>query len=189
MHAKTLSVAVFLGLLLLCAGQARATHDLLNQHPVAKIVGPVTIQVGNIVVMDGSSSYDPDDRYIEFHWSMVSKPQNSRATLSRTNGPVISFTADVVGNYIVGLQVQDPHGNSTYTMGAVSAIGPPIIIDITHVARILDKSYNRRLDDEEILEAMRFWILAIPLGTSNLWIGDLEMGKLLEMWANETPIP
>jgi hypothetical protein len=189
MRFRTASAALFIGLLTLCFGQARASHDQLNQHPVAKIIAPVTIQVGNIVVMDGSQSFDPDDRYVEFYWSMVAKPAGSRATLSRISGPVISFTTDRVGNYILGLQVQDPHGNSTYTMASVSALGPPIIIDVTHIARVLDTNYNRRLDDQEVLEAMRFWILAIPLGTSNLWIGDLEVLKIVELWSNETPLP
>ncbi|MBI3461216.1 hypothetical protein HY009_09830 [Candidatus Acetothermia bacterium] len=191
MHARVFAGAIFIGLLVLCFGQAQASHDQTNQHPVAKIVGPTIIQVGNIVVLDASQSYDPDpnDRYLEFHWSLVSKPEGSRATLSRTNGPVISATTDVVGNYIFGLTVQDPHGNSTYTLTSVSAIGPPIFIDVTQIARILDTNYNRRLDDEEMLQAMRVWILAIPLGTSDTWLGDLEMTKLLQMWADETLIP
>jgi hypothetical protein len=156
---------------------------------VAKIVAPTVVQVGQIVVFDASASYDPDDRFLEFHWSLVSKPAGSRATLSFTTGPVVSLTADRVGNYIVGLQVNDYHGNTTYTMASTSAIGPPVIIDVTVLARILDRNYNRRLDDEEVLEAMRVWILAIPLGSSNRWIGDLEMLRLINLWASQAELP
>lgn len=66
------------------------------------------VQVGSIIQLDGSASYDEDGHVpLTYTWSILEKPGTSNATLSDTNAPAPRFTADANGDYQLQLVVQD----------------------------------------------------------------------------------
>lgn len=73
-----------------------------SKNPVA-ILDPESAQVriGSVVAIDGSYSYDPQDKALTYAWEITSKPNGSAATLSSATASAVSFTADKGGYYTV----------------------------------------------------------------------------------------
>lgn len=78
-----------------------------NSTPIADAGADQTVLVGNIVSLDGSNSSDSDQDLLSFSWSQSSVPAGSQVAL---NNPQISqpqFTADVAGDYLLTLIIND----------------------------------------------------------------------------------
>src|SRR5262249_45631053 len=58
-------------------------------------------------VLDGAGSTDADGNSLTFHWSFVSRPAGSIATLSDPGAVRPTFQADKAGSYVVQLIVND----------------------------------------------------------------------------------
>lgn len=67
------------------------------------------------VILDGTRSYDPQDRPIIPTWRLVSVPKGSGATLDRADSMEPVFFADLVGEYVIELGVQNDMGRSDLT--------------------------------------------------------------------------
>ena len=66
------------------------------------------VQVGSIIQLDGSASYDEDGHIpLTYTWSILEKPATSNATLSDTHSPTPRLTADANGDYQFQLVVRD----------------------------------------------------------------------------------
>jgi hypothetical protein len=78
-----------------------------NTAPVAEAGTDQTVAVGEVVLLDGSGSFDPDDDPISFSWSIISKPEESLAELDDAAIVNPCFTPDKVGDYVVQLIVND----------------------------------------------------------------------------------
>ncbi len=78
-----------------------------NGVPVADAGTDQSVPVGSSVQLSGSNSSDPDGDPLTYAWRMKSKPNGSAATLATTNGGLAGFQADLVGNYLVELIVDD----------------------------------------------------------------------------------
>ena len=84
-----------------------------NHAPIADAGGDQTVNVGNIVILDGSDSYDPDENYpLAYEWQIISKPSKSTADLSISGSsePIFTFTVDLSGEYTIQLVVRDNLG-------------------------------------------------------------------------------
>jgi len=90
-----------------------AAPPVVNQPPIANAGPNQVVQLGATVTLDGSGSSDPDDDALGYNWSLTSVPAGSGATLSdpMVIGP--NFVADVAGNYVAQLIVNDGEFNST----------------------------------------------------------------------------
>lgn len=80
--------------------------------------GQATLQtsVGYDVVLNGTTSADPDGDPITREWALTSRPVGSAAVLSSTAATVSGFSPDVLGSYVVTLTATDPRGaRSAYT--------------------------------------------------------------------------
>jgi hypothetical protein len=101
------------------------TAEEPNEVPVANAGTTQRVTVGDIVVLDGSASYDPNTPPdpITYQWAFASKPAGSAAAISNPVSVSPSFTADVVGNYEVGLIVND--GSADSSPGFVRVIAEP----------------------------------------------------------------
>ena len=80
--------------------------------PYARAGNDFTIYIGETATLDGSVSNDPDDgpESLSFSWRFVSLPTESELTNedisdSATESPF--FTPDVIGTYVVELEVGD----------------------------------------------------------------------------------
>ncbi|MHC1725307.1 MAG: PKD domain-containing protein [Syntrophobacteraceae bacterium] len=79
----------------------------LNSKPVAEAGPPQTVHVHSPVTLDGSLSSDVDGQPLSYLWAFTSRPPGSNANLTGANTASPTFTADVVGDYIIQLVVSD----------------------------------------------------------------------------------
>jgi chitodextrinase len=83
------------------------TDDGDNTAPVANAGDDATGNVGEVVVLDGSDSYDPDGDPFSHYWEFVSVPATSSTYLINDTREDPSFYADAEGTYVIRLTVDD----------------------------------------------------------------------------------
>jgi hypothetical protein len=71
--------------------------------------------------MDGSASKDSDGGSLTFKWTLIGRPIGSAASLTNPTYPNPKFTADLAGNYVVSLVVNDGKADSTVATVSVTA--------------------------------------------------------------------
>jgi len=84
-----------------------------NTAPVANAGPDQTVAVNASVILDGSASHDADKNALFYQWSLTGKPAGSAATLANATTAMPNFTADVAGQYIGQLIVNDGTASST----------------------------------------------------------------------------
>jgi len=84
------------------------TISTSNTAPVANAGPDQRVARGATVQLDGSGSLDADGTPLSFAWTMLSRPAGSTAALLPGNSVASpTFTADVVGDYVIQLIVND----------------------------------------------------------------------------------
>jgi hypothetical protein len=78
-----------------------------NVKPVADAGGNQVAIVGDLVLLDGSGSYDANLDPLTYSWDMVSIPKGSVAVLSEPLAVAPDFVPDIQGLYLVSLVVND----------------------------------------------------------------------------------
>jgi len=117
----------FIGVLALCAsligcgGGTTTATATTNVAPTANPGPSQNVLVGALVNMDGSASKDPDGGTLTFKWTLIGKPAGSAAKLSNPSYPNPKFTADLAGNYVLSLVVNDGKIDSAVTSVSVTA--------------------------------------------------------------------
>jgi len=86
-----------------------STNDV---PPVANPGPNQTVTAGTLVTLNGSSSTDSDGLPLTYQWALSTTPSGSTAVLTSTNAVSTSFTADLPGNYVAQLIVNDGYLNS-----------------------------------------------------------------------------
>lgn len=81
-----------------------------------------TIEVGEDIILDGSKSSDKDNDKLTYEWLLKEKPPKSNVVLSDPTRLNPKFKADVEGNYIFGLIVNDGKSDSEESTVAVKVI-------------------------------------------------------------------
>lgn len=86
-----------------------------NAAPTAEAGEDQLIHAGTIVNLNGNASSDEDIPAIAlaYAWNFASRPPGSTATLSDADTATPSFTADLLGDYVVELVVTDDGGLSS----------------------------------------------------------------------------
>jgi hypothetical protein len=99
-----------------------AAPPIVNQPPVADAGPNQSVEAGATVTLDGSGSTDPDDDALGYSWSLTTLPEGSSAALSNPMiiGP--SFVADVPGDYVAQLIVNDGEFDSTPDTVMIAAL-------------------------------------------------------------------
>lgn len=105
---------------------------IISTAPMAiASVDKSVVDVGDTVFLDGSNSSDPDGDPLVFNWTFTSIPSGSTAVLDDPTSVFPTFTADVAGNYVVCLSVNDGTVNSApdeITITAEAQIADPILM-------------------------------------------------------------
>jgi len=96
-----------------------------NDPPVAiaAIAGNAqTIDIGKTVTLDGSQSFDPNMDPLTYSWVLV-KPSSSQVNLStKSSSANATFTADLPGDYVATLTVNDGISDSVLTNQSVTRV-------------------------------------------------------------------
>ena len=92
-----------------------------NQAPSAAAGSDQNVTVGASVNLDGSASTDADGDSLSYSWVFNSVPNGSNASLNGADTATPSFIADVAGNYVVALVVNDGQTNSSTDTVTITA--------------------------------------------------------------------
>lgn len=106
----------------LSSAVATVTISSLNLAPTADAGADASAIVGDVVVLDGSGSSDPEFDLLSYSWSITAAPAGSAATLSGANTAFPTFVPDVAGSYTVELVVNDGFVGSAPDVVIISAI-------------------------------------------------------------------
>jgi len=101
------------------------THD---PPPVANPGPAQNVMAGAFVQLNGSGSTNVDGDILTYHWSLISVPTGSKATLSSPTSVNPTFTADLPGTYVAQLIVNNGTFDSipaTVTV-TTSVLLPPV---------------------------------------------------------------
>ncbi len=110
-----------------------------NVPPTANAGPDQSVGVGSVVGIDGSASSDPDGDALIFQWSIVSKPEGSVAGIQDPAAPSSLFVADVAGQFVIQLIVNDGRSPSAPDVMVVDATAR----NVTPTARAgADRSVN-----------------------------------------------
>jgi MYXO-CTERM domain-containing protein len=101
-----------------------AAPPAVNQPPVANAGPDQSVLVGETVTLDGSGSSDPENDSLTYSWSLTSVPAGSGATLSDPIAADPMFTADLAGDYVVQLIVNDGEFDSAPNTVLITAQVP-----------------------------------------------------------------
>ncbi len=94
-----------------------------NTAPVANAGPDQTVQLGTTVTLNGSGSIDVDGNPLTYQWAFVTVPTGSTAKLSSPTVVMPTFVADMAGQYVVKLLVNDGKATSTQDTVAISTTG------------------------------------------------------------------
>ena len=132
-------VTLLLGLLAGCGGGG-GTPPNAPPQPTITLSGAITggadnpnlvTSTGNDIVLDASSSKDPDGDALAYRWTLESKPAGSVAQLTATTGASSHLVPDVLGDYVVKVVATDTAGASSSYQTTVSVKNqrPQAVID------------------------------------------------------------
>ena len=95
---------------------SNATVDItvneVNDPPTADAGPDQAVAKNDTVTLDGSGSSDPENDDLTYSWSLTSVPGGSGAVLSSTTAESPTFVADLEGDYVAELVVNDGTSDS-----------------------------------------------------------------------------
>ncbi len=97
--------------------------SVTSTPPVANAGPDQSVTAGDMVTLNGSGSSDADGDPLTYNWSFTSIPTGSNAALSDATAVKPTFTADMPGDYVLELIVNDGTADSTADSVTITA-GP-----------------------------------------------------------------
>jgi len=94
------------------SGSADKASSNENSSPIANAGKDQLVAVDTLILLNGSGSYDEDDDPLSYRWLLSDIPVNSQATLTDANIFNPTFEADLNGDYVVMLIVNDGESDS-----------------------------------------------------------------------------
>ncbi|WP_299596080.1 PKD domain-containing protein [uncultured Microbulbifer sp.] len=162
-------------------GSASSTPDTVivktNTPPRAEISADKNkYLVNSTVQLYGEMSADADDDSLSFEWRFVDVPDGSSAQFSNSSAVSPTFVANVEGDYVVELVVNDGIDSSeaaTHLVKVVAENTPPVAdgggdqFVTTGTLVTLDGSGSSDVDGDSLTYSWRLW--AAPEGSSALF--------------------
>ena len=147
-----------------------------NQPPIADAGLDQTVVAGNVAILDGSASYDPDGDPLTYYWSIDSQPQGASATLSEADTIAASLTTDMPGEYIVQLIVNDGNVASDPDSTTITAQTPQEAIQslIEQVDDLVNNGTLNQGQGKSVIAKLETAIKQLDRGNTNAAIGQLQ---------------
>ena len=144
-----------------------------NTPPVADAGPDRTVSARSAVQLDGSASRDADGDALSYRWTLTGKPFGSRAALSDSRVAKPTFVADLLGEYVAQLIVNDGKADSapdtikikataTANTPPVADAGPDQTVPVASAVQ-LDGSASRDADGDAL--AYGWLLVKRPLGS------------------------
>lgn len=93
----------------------------VNLPPVADADSDQDVIMTTNVALDGSASYDHEGQILSYQWQLLSKPSDSFASLQFSETEYPEFIADLPGEYLISLVVNDGVSDSEPSIVKVTA--------------------------------------------------------------------
>jgi hypothetical protein len=145
---KWLTALVMASVLLLSS--CKKDTDVDPVGAVTANAGPdQSVQVGQVVTLDGSASTDSQGKPLSYQWTILRKPAKSTVALTQPTSAKPTFRADEVGEYEWQLTVTSASGSATdkVVVGASAAEPLAITASITVKTTLVDRILNPDLPD------------------------------------------
>ena len=115
----------------------------------AKAGADQTVQVGQVVTLDGSNSSDSESKLLTYQWTLLRKPAKSTAILSGAASFKATLKPDEVGEYELELTVTSPNGKATDKVLVKASVAEPLAItaNISVKTTLIDRIANPDLPD------------------------------------------
>ncbi|MCG8435054.1 MAG: PKD domain-containing protein, partial [Gammaproteobacteria bacterium] len=108
-----------------------------NGRPLANAGSNQAVNGGDLVMLDGTGSSDPDGDSLTFNWSLLHVPEGSTAVLSDPSVAQPTFTADLVGTYVAQLIVAEAAGEQ------LKSDPVTVLVTVTNTAPVADAGPDR----------------------------------------------
>jgi hypothetical protein len=158
------SNSVFLSLLvastLTACGGSEISDDnsetiITNTAPISNAGSDQTVFINSTIILSGELSSDADGDTLGYAWTLTTLPNGSVATLSSETNITPSFIADVIGNYVVHLTVNDSQMNSEIDSVEIEVTE---LIEGSTSGVLCDYNYNEYNDSIYVLDdSMAQW--------------------------------
>jgi fibro-slime domain-containing protein len=141
-----------------------------NIRPIAEAGKNVTVYLGDKVVLDGSASSDADGDALSYRWNLLSKPNNSIASLVNATNVSTSFTADKLGSFVAQLVVNDGKLDSLPDTVTITVEQPACNLDSTtkRTLPVVIRDFDKSHPDFEKFNGGESGIVKFQLGSDSL---------------------
>jgi len=103
------------------------TISTTNSVPVANAGADQNdVPLGSTILLTGSLSSDPDGQPLSYHWSLLTRPAGSTAAIDNVTGVSPTFIADIAGDYVAQLVVNDGVVDSAPDTVMIRTTRPPV---------------------------------------------------------------
>ena len=147
------------------------TGDTPNEPPVANAGPDISAMVGQTVILDGSSSSDPDGDPLTYAWTLVSAPDGSGASISDPAAVETAIVVDVAGSYSIQLVVNDGEFDSVPDTAEITTANTAPIADagpdqtaFVNDSVTLDASASTDVDGDFLIYVWS--LIEIPAGSA-----------------------
>jgi hypothetical protein len=170
-----------------------------NKSPIADAGPDQTASACGLAMLDGSASSDPDSDPLTYTWSFVSVPTGSQAEIAHPTAVQTTFVADLSGEYVVSLIVNDGTIDSEPDTVTITALSPEQNIQqiIEVLYNIVDSNPGTPLADkiEDVIEKLLTVLDELnkpdnqaAVGNIEGAVGDLEAAVKDELLSSEQGI-
>ncbi|NJD67632.1 MAG: hypothetical protein FIA90_02990 [candidate division NC10 bacterium] len=173
---------------------------ILNHPPLANAGLDQTVSVATTVQLDGTASSDLDGDPLTFHWTFVSVPTGSTATLSDPTVVRPTILIDRPGTYAVQLLVNDGYTDSSPDTVQISTtnsrpVGDAGLDQTVHIGSLvqLDGSLSSDVDGDPLTYGWTF--VSAPTGSQATlsdattaypsFVADLQGRYIVQFIAND----
>lgn len=132
-----------------------------NTLPIADAGEDLIGSIGDLIVLDGSTSSDSEGDALQYNWSFLQRPENSLSQINNPTSVSPFFEIDRIGEYLVRLEVFDGSASSDPDVVKITSVEPSVGLSIQteegfrRLTLPYEKNETRDVtrpsDDEELL--------------------------------------